>query len=166
MSTLYNLYELYGAEIALGTAGLVILLLIWVIVLQVRLSRLHRRYRAAMSGIEVTDLESWLSEQRSAQGELKERVRTLETYSRQMADKLVHHAGRIGVVRFNPFSDTGSNQSFAIAWIDEEENGVVISSLYTREGVRLYAKPLTKGASAYNLSDEEVQAITAARKQG
>jgi hypothetical protein len=66
---------------------------------------------------------------------------------------------RVGIVRFNPFSDTGSDQSFAIALLDGRGDGLVLSGLYSRGGVRIYAKPVVGGRSEYTLSNEEEQAI-------
>jgi len=71
----------------------------------------------------------------------------------------------LGVVRFNPFSDVGGDQSFAIALVDGHGNGVVISSLYGRHDIKVYAKPLKKWESEYTLTDEEKQAIAHAFKQ-
>jgi len=66
---------------------------------------------------------------------------------------------RIGVVRFNPFKDTGGNQSFVICLLDSKNDGFIISSLFTRDGSRFYTKPIEKGASNYALSAEEKEAI-------
>jgi hypothetical protein len=66
---------------------------------------------------------------------------------------------KIGVVRYNPFSEVGGNQSFSIALLDGKNNGFVITSLYTREGNRVYAKPIQNGKSQYFLSQEEKEAI-------
>jgi len=65
----------------------------------------------------------------------------------------------VGVVRFNPFRDTGGDQSFAVALLDEDANGVVISSLHNRNDTRIYAKAITGGRSTYTLSAEEQEAI-------
>ncbi len=65
----------------------------------------------------------------------------------------------VGVVRFNAFQETGSDLSFAVAFLDAEKNGVVISSIYGREESRTYAKPLEGGQSAYHLGSEEQEAI-------
>jgi hypothetical protein len=65
----------------------------------------------------------------------------------------------VGLVRFNPFEDTGSDQSFALALLDDRRDGVVISSLHGRTNTRLFAKPVEGGASSHALSDEEAQAI-------
>ena len=58
-------------------------------------------------------------------------------------------------MRYNAFSDTGSNLSYSLAVLDENNNGVVLSSLYGREDNRSYAKPVENGKSTYQLSDEE-----------
>lgn len=72
---------------------------------------------------------------------------------------------KLGIIRFNPFSGVGSDQSFSVALLDKNENGIVITSLYTREGNRVYAKPIKSGKSEYLLSNEEKSAIEKARTQ-
>ena len=69
---------------------------------------------------------------------------------------------RIGVVRFNPFKDIGGDQSFSIALLDAKNDGVVITGLYTKEGNRIFVKPIDGGQSKYLLSGEEREAITKA----
>ena len=73
----------------------------------------------------------------------------------------------VGTVRFNPFKGTGDggHQSFATAFLDETGNGIVLSTLYIRDRVGIYAKPLKKGRSEYELTGEERKAIEEARKQ-
>jgi hypothetical protein len=66
---------------------------------------------------------------------------------------------KVGVIRYNPFKDVGGDQSFSIALLDAKNNGFVISGLYTREGNRIFAKPVENGQSKYLLSGEEKEAI-------
>ncbi len=66
---------------------------------------------------------------------------------------------RVGLVRFNPFEDTGGNQSFAIALLDGAGSGVVVSSLHSRTGTRVYAKGVTDGRAEGALSEEETDAL-------
>ncbi len=67
---------------------------------------------------------------------------------------------KIGLIRFNPFQDTGGDQSFILALVDANDTGVVISSLHTRSGTRWYAKKVTGGKGIeHNLSEEEKKAI-------
>lgn len=62
-------------------------------------------------------------------------------------------------LRYNPFKDVGGNQSFSIVLLDANNSGVVITSLYSREGNRVYAKSVVNGSSDYSLSKEEKQLI-------
>ena len=67
--------------------------------------------------------------------------------------------GRVGLVRFNPFEDTGGNQSFALALLDGRADGFIVSSLHARAGTRLYAKAVAAGTSETALSEEESEAL-------
>lgn len=71
---------------------------------------------------------------------------------------------KVGIIRFNPFSEVGGDQSFSIALLDANDDGLVITSLYTREGNRVYAKPIKQGQSQYPFSREEIKAIEMAKK--
>jgi len=71
---------------------------------------------------------------------------------------------KIGIVRFSPFKEVGSNQSFSIALLNGKDNGVVITSLYSREENRVYGKPIKNGKSPYSLSKEEEISIEKAKK--
>lgn len=69
---------------------------------------------------------------------------------------------RVGIVRYNPFEETGGNQSFALALLDAAGDGWVLSSLHARSGTRVYAKAITAGRSDAGLSAEETAAIAQA----
>lgn len=71
---------------------------------------------------------------------------------------------KVGMVRFNPFKDVGGNQSFSIALLDGNDDGMVVTSLYTKEGNRVYGKPIKAGISEYLLSGEEKEAIKIAKE--
>lgn len=83
------------------------------------------------------------------------RIENLEDVSKKTFQK-------IGVVRFNPFNEIGGNQSFVIALLDAQNNGFVISSLFAKEGNRVYSKAVRQGKSEHSLSDEEQEAIVRA----
>lgn len=70
---------------------------------------------------------------------------------------------KIGIVRYNPFSEVGGNQSFSIALLDGNDDGLIITSLYSREGNRVYGKPIKNGQSEYLLSKEEREAVEQAK---
>ncbi len=70
------------------------------------------------------------------------------------------HMQRIGLVRFNPFERIGGEQSFVISFLDEENNGIVVNYIYTREGLRVYTKKVKAGkGEEYELSEEEKKAV-------
>lgn len=93
--------------------------------------------------------------------QIKDLIKTIEKTNK---DSLCHFQ-KIGLLRFNPFAGTGGDQSFCLALLDGEENGLVISSLHSRDTTRIYAKPVKKGkAAGYELSTEEIQAIKNAKK--
>lgn len=70
----------------------------------------------------------------------------------------------VKIARFNPFKDVGGNQSFAVAIVNEDGDGVVLSSLYSRERMSVFAKPVISGTSDIELSDEEKDVIAQAQK--
>lgn len=73
------------------------------------------------------------------------------------------HIQKIGLLRFNPFKDTGGDQSFILALLDGRDTGVVISGLYSRAGTRWYAKKIKEGKGVeHELSEDEKQAIKSA----
>ena len=93
------------------------------------------------------------------------RVAKLEERTQKLQGLAEHGHSRIGFVRFNPFADTGGDQSFCLAVLDYKGNGWVISSIHARTGSRVYAKQIILGQSSHNLSDEEATAVTKALKQ-
>lgn len=99
--------------------------------------------------------------------EFKEFRQELEKYLKLAEGRLRGAVSGVGIVRFNPFTGEGQggNQSFALCMLDEHGVGVVLSTLYSRDRVGVYAKPLQAFASTYELSDEESQAIERAREQ-
>ena len=156
------LFQTNGLYLMLGVLIILFFLLLWIVSLHGQLSKLHRRYQAAMGAIDGCDIENLLADQRLMLYEQAEQLRQLQEQNEALQEKLMSHAGHVALVRFNPFRDTSGNQSFAVAWVNKKGNGLVISSLYTRGGSRLYAKPVQNGISSYILSQEEEQAIQTA----
>jgi len=67
----------------------------------------------------------------------------------------------VHLLRYSAFEDVGGDQSFALAMLDDHGDGVVLSGLHHRNGVRIYAKPLADRRSTYALTSEEERAIAA-----
>jgi len=139
-----------------ATLGLVIALVIWFIWLEARIKRLLR-------GKNTQSIEqSLIVIQKDLDQLIAFREKT-ENSLENIDKRLAKSVQGVGIVRFNPFKGTsGSNQSFSAAFLDAEGNGVVISSLYSRDRVSVFAKPIQSGKSEYELTDEEREAIARA----
>lgn len=141
-------------------AALVALLLVVVLVQSARLSRAVREYRELVrDGDGGRSLHDLLAGNASAIERASERMGEMEAMHALIETRTQRSLQHIGLVRFNPFDDTGSDQSFAIALLDDRRDGIVISSLHGRANTRIFAKPVADGTSPHNLSDEEAQAI-------
>ena len=140
-------------------AALVVLLLVVVLVQAMRLGRATRAYRDVARDADGASLHDLLAGNASAVERASERMSDIEAMHSAIDERTRRSLQHIGMVRFNPFDDTGSDQSFAIALLDDRRDGVVISSLHGRTNTRLFAKPVADGGSSHTLSDEESQAI-------
>ena len=109
---------------------------------------------------EARDLETILTEQLSEIKVLDQEIQELFEVSNRLRDLSLKTIHRVAVERFNPFKEVGSNQSFCVALLDGKNTGVVLSSLHTREGTRVYAKPVLEGqAKGFPFTEEEKQTV-------
>lgn len=108
---------------------------------------------------DLDSLEAYLSQQETRLDALVRTAMTHEERSLAVEDRGQRAIQHLGVVRYNPFDDTGSNQSFALALLDADGNGVVISSLHSRQQTRVYLKEIVGGRSEAQLSGEESEAL-------
>lgn len=154
-----TLDESTQTTIVLALAAAVILLLVWVALLQRSEARLRRRLRRVLTGGESTSLDQILAQQAQRLDGLSGRVDALNKLHHELEAITQRAVQKVGVIRYNPFADAGGDQSFAIALLDAEGNGLVVSSLHSRTETRVFAKPVRSGRSTYPLSDEEQQAV-------
>jgi Protein of unknown function (DUF4446) len=145
------------------TSFLLLLLVFW---LWRRTRRLGRRIDALTRGEEGKDLGAILDAHLDKVFAVSAEVDELTVRTAVAEANLRRSFQRIGLVRFNPFEDTGGNQSFALALLDANGDGVVLSSLHSRTGTRVYAKAVNGGRSEAALSDEETQAVRDAMAGG
>lgn len=146
--------------LAVVAAAIAIGLAVW---LALRLSRLERHYKALTAGTDGGNLEAVLEGHVGQVQQATRRVQELDTLVMRLERNNRTHLQRVGFLRFNPFRDTGGDQSFAVALTDAGGSGVVISSLHSREVTRVYAKPLVAWQTSYQLTEEERAAIKRAQ---
>lgn len=128
---------------------------------------LNFRLSRFLRGKEAKSLEESIIKHGADIEKFKAFRKELEEYLDTVEQRLDASVRGVGTVRFNPFkgSGEGGQMSFATAFLDEKENGVVLSTLSTRERLGVYAKPLRNGISEYELTGEEMQAIKSAKER-
>ncbi len=137
----------------------VVALAVWVGWLQRSDALLRRRLRRILPEGEASGIDEILDRQLKRIDSLSERHDALNKLHHELEELSHRTIQKVGIIRYNPFADTGGDQSFAIALLDSLGNGVVLSSLHSRTDTRVFAKPVQGGRSRYPLSDEEQDAI-------
>lgn len=132
--------------------GACLLLLAWSIFLEWRL----RRFMLGKNGKSLEDSFSSLAEGVRQTDKTNQEIKE---HLIKMEDRLQKSVQQVKTVRFNPFAVQGGNYSFATSFLDEHGDGVVISTLYSREKTSVFAKPVKNRTSEFELSDEERRAI-------
>jgi hypothetical protein len=132
---------------------------------QMQLRALRQRFDAALGGVETNSLEQTLSEHIARVETVDARLGELNTEYERLAVTNSLASQKISIVRFNPFGDTGGDQSFSLAVLDAHDSGYVLTSIHGREGTRVYVKPVDYKKSKYTLSNEEQQALSQAIKR-
>ncbi len=137
---------------------------VWVAVITVLLFRMMMHYNRLTSGVTKSGLKDILEKILQKQQGLEGSTEDLKEAIIRLAKDGSFHIQRVGLIRFNPFSDTGGSQSFTLALLDREENGIVMTSLYARTGNRWYIKEIRHGKGKdFELSKEEQAALKNAR---
>lgn len=145
--------EVSYLNLAMVVLGILVLFLI------IRLFLVERKLQKVLRGKKGEDLGETVIELVKEISKLDERSLLIAKEIDNINGRLLRSIQKVHTVRFNPFHDQGGNHSFATCLLDEEGNGVVISSLYSRDKVNVYAKPLAGGKSEYELSNEETEVI-------
>lgn len=148
------------AVLAIIASAVGIFSFIFAIIALAKIRNLKKKITLMLSGKDGKDLESIIVSHSQSITNLDKEIQELFEISNaihRLASESIH---KVDVLRFNPFKDIGGDQSFAIALLNGKNSGLVLSSLHTREGTRIYAKPVIKGISEkYTLTEEEKQAI-------
>ncbi|HEY5486120.1 MAG TPA: DUF4446 family protein [Candidatus Limnocylindrales bacterium] len=154
-----------AASVLVVVALVVVVLLVALLVQTRRLARLTARVEGLTRGVDGRSLESVLDAHLETVFRVSRDLDALASRATAIEVAARRHFARVGLVRFNPFEDTGGNQSFALALLDGNLDGFVVSSLHSRTGTRIYAKSITSGTAETALSAEETQALDVARSQ-
>jgi len=151
--------------------GIIVIVLIamvliqWIMMMNLggKLKKLRKSYLHMMEGAGVENLEGVIQ---SFQEEQKLQSAEIENVALRMANveaKMPQMKSNIAIKRYNAFSNTGSDMSFSVAITNDNKDGIVLTSIHSREGAYIYGKPVDKGNSQYSLTPEEQEVINAAK---
>ena len=157
--TCYIIPHMDERNILFVLGGVIVLLVLWIVRLEVRLARLMR-------GGHGKSLEEHIRFAKQGVEELRIAKKEVENFLAELHERVRKGVSRVETLRFNPFRGDGSggNQSFVTALLDDHGNGVILSGIYSREKVNVYAKPVKEFASEIQLSDEEREVLERIRK--
>lgn len=137
---------------------------VWLIALSVFFWRILRHYNNLTKGVSQKTLKTILEEVLKNIDLHKKDIENLKDYSLKLEKEGFLHIQKVGLIRFNPFKDTGGDQSFILSLVDGNDTGVIISGLYSRSGTRWYAKKVVEGKGVeHELSEEEKKALREAK---
>lgn len=162
--------EVFGST----TAGILIIVLIILVVcllflvmrLHLRTSRLERRYRLFMKDSDGQSIENAMAKKIRDIDRLHEQQRNNSDAVRQLRRQHDRTLTKYGIVKYDAFEDVGGRMSFALAMLDADNTGFVISSIHSRDNCYVYLKEVVRGESYIMLSDEEIDALRKAAHMG
>ena len=140
-----------------------IITLLAIIIVTIWIISTERRLKRFFIGKKAKDLEDTIINLEQEIVKLRKAKENTEKEIKEINLKLKKSIRGLETIRFNPFPDQGSNQSFTIGMLNEEGDGVVLSSLYSRERMSIFAKPIKNGKSEYELTEEEKKLLEKAR---
>lgn len=138
---------------------------LWALVLTFLFLRFYLFYIKIKQGTKEKSLIPILNELLEKEIKIEKGIIALDKKVAELDEESQFFIQKVGMLRFNPFNDTGGDQSFILSLLDERDTGVVISSLHTRTGTRWYAKKIIEGKAVdHELSQEEKDAISKAKR--
>lgn len=143
---------------------LVIVVIIWLGVITFYLYGTVIHYQRLVKGTQTDNLTKILNNILEEQNLSKLKFEKLDEKLQKQIKNSVYNIQKVGILRFNPFTDTGGDQSFVLAILDGTDSGIVLTSLHSRGMTRWYAKNIKEGNGVdYKLSEEEIKSIKQAK---
>ncbi len=149
----------FAGYIAIGLAVLFVVTLILLVITLCKLKTLRRRVDALTRGKDAESMEDTVLNYFEKIEALEDAEQKMHRDIREIKENLKIAYQKTGLVKYDAFREMSGALSFSLALLDKENNGVLISSMYSREGCYSYAKDIVNGESKINLSEEEEEAL-------
>lgn len=152
--------------ILFSLAATLAIIIAWLIVITLLIINQKRFFAQFTSDVTKKDLKSLLYSIAKSFKEVGAEIVKLNQDVKEIKQDNLKHYQKLGFIRYNPFADTGGDQSFCLCLLDKNNNGIVITSLHSREQTRIYAKTVSRGqAAGYEFAKEELEAVELAIKK-
>ncbi len=164
MTEFFSTHQNLFAILTIVTFVLSLITIVITILLVITTKKLRATTKALFAGKKGVDLEEVILQNNTKISELDTEIQELFNISNTIHKQAHKSLHKVGLIRFNPFGERAGNQSFAVAFLNSADDGILISSLHTREGTRVYTKQIKEGQPVNNeLTQEEKNVITNAQ---
>ena len=162
LDTISKFVTTHVDKLLLGAMAISLITLIIFIMVNIKLSKVIKRYNGLMEGVEGRNLESLLMYHSEELKSLKSELIHMEQGLELMSEECLSMISKVYSKRYNAFQGMGGDLSFSLALLNKQNTGVIITSIYGRDENRIYLKPIVEGRSDYTLSQEEHELISKA----
>lgn len=152
-------YGIDPAYIMIGISAVLILLIILYLICIVKMKKLRKAYNCFMKGKDMESMEEVLMKQFDRIKVLEEADREKRKEINSLKILMQKSYQKAGLVKYDAFREMSGKLSYALALLDQNDNGVIVTSMYSRDGCFSYAKEVIMGESKINLSEEEQEAL-------
>lgn len=127
------------------------------------ISKLKKQYGVLSNNIEGKNIEELIEGYYTKIDQVDMKNKEMQDQMNGIEKRVADCIQNVGLVQYDAFDDVGGKLSFSIALLDQEHNGILINSMYSRTNHAVYGKPIKGGTSAHTLSEEEAEALKKAK---
>lgn len=161
LSTISSFFRNFFSFFVTDTADVIYICLI--AILFVYVIYLHLKVHKFTRGQNGESLEKIIETIVNHSERIQEENVLIKNHAQSLDTRVAHSLRNAQIVRYKALETSGSNQSFSLALLNEEGNGIVLTSLHVRDRINTFAKPIEKYKSSFDLTEEEVQVINDAK---
>lgn len=162
LNTIFENLSAFQPYIIAGMAIIIFILFIMLIISFKAIGKLEKKFRKFTRGVDNKNIEQVIETYFDKIDESKDKVDVLAENYKVLNEKLKNCVQKTAMKRYKAFENVGSDLSFSIALLNEYNSGMIITGIYGREDSVVYAKPIDRGISRYDLSEEEEEVLNSA----
>ena len=146
-----------------GIVALILILFLVLLIMQIRLmgkfKKLYRTYDRFMRGKDMESMEETVLAQFERIEALEKSNEEKDRQIESIFENLQHVYQKTGLIKYDAFREMSGKLSYAVALLDKEDNGILVNSMYSREGCYSYVKTISGGKCSIEMSEEEQKAL-------